>query len=85
MWLLFWRNMLYAAELGVNLTMTLVRTLQNASFSKTPVLLSCSCDKGQGMFCNKVNKNNLMTGITQAPATVETLSRVDLPTSGTCK
>ena len=37
---------------GINLTMTSVRTLQNASFSKTPVFLSCPGDKGQGMFLN---------------------------------
>ena len=36
---------------GINLTMTLAKTLQNASFSKTPVFFSCPCNKGQGMFC----------------------------------
>ena len=75
-----------------NLTMASVRTLQNASFSKTPLLLPCPGDQGQGMFFNGEQLSDYKRGIkpsitnfTQAPATVETLTRADLPTSGTCK
>ena len=35
---------------SIDLTMTPSGTLQNASFSETPVFLSCPCDEGQGMF-----------------------------------
>ena len=71
-----------------NLTMASVRTLQNASFSKTPLLLPCPGDTGQGMFFNGEQLSDCKREtryFTQAPATVETLTRADLPTSGTCK
>ena len=63
--ILFLRNMSYATagDSFDDLTMASVRTLQNASFSKTPLLLPCPGDTGQGMFSNGEQLSDCKRGI----------------------